>query len=132
MKHLILAFALLALQASANPPLEPGCGFAWDRVDDARVVGYRLYLDGMPATEILQGTYTADCAALNLTNGPHSIYATAYSNNQESDPSNVINFEYDGSELSPPNFRLELNITMGVTVGGESVVAGEDVIQVGH
>lgn len=110
---LVLALCVLAAP-SLSAPLEPQSGFEWDLVDDPRVIGYRVYIDGeRNAIEIPQGDTDVDCAELNLENGPHSIHVTAYSEHQESAPSNTLEFIYDGSLLMPPNLKLKLTIEVG-------------------
>jgi hypothetical protein len=132
MRYLIaLLFICLISPIRADVPLEPQSGFEWDLVEDARVIGYRVYIDGaLNPVSIPQGDTNVGCDELNLTSGAHEIYVTAHSAHQESDPSNTLQFTYDGSTITAPSLRLDMSVQFTVTVGGQAVTAGDDEIHV--
>jgi hypothetical protein len=115
MKYILaLLIVCLISPVRADTPLEPQSGFEWDLVEDARVIGYRVYINGQRhAVDILQGDTNVDCAELGLANGEHEIYVTAYSQHQESAPSNTLQFTFDGTAIQPPNLKLKLTIEIG-------------------
>ena len=130
----LLALLLICLIAPirADVPLEPQSGFEWDLVEDARVIGYRVYIDGaLNPVSIPQGDTDVGCDELNLTSGAHEIYVTAHSAHQESGPSNTIQFTYDGTSITAPTLQLDMSVQFTVTVGGQAVTAGDDEITVG-
>lgn len=103
-----VALALVALASCAVAEVQgPDCALEWDLVTDSRVVGYRFYVNGDPTKTVPQGTTQVLCADINVEEGYNEVYATAYSERLESDPSNTVTFEYDGSVFGPPTIRLQ-------------------------
>lgn len=92
MKNPLALIALMVLTVVSNVHAQAASvGLTWDPSPDPRVVGYKLYQDGVAVqTNIVSTTTTAS----NLVAGvQYAWYVTAFdTNNIQSDPSNTLLF----------------------------------------
>lgn len=87
------------------------CFINWNYPEDYAVDGFRVYVDNQLEKQVDFRHRSVSCDRLNLTNGPHLVYITAFSGDQESDPFNVITFIWkEGGLPSPDSVSISTEI----------------------
>jgi hypothetical protein len=101
---IVSANTLAANTLAAPITLGPACGLEWEAVNDARVEGYRFYVNGKRTQERKNPKLsTIKCDAAGAIAGLNKVYLTAFGAGQESKPSNTVEFNFDPSELAGPS-----------------------------
>lgn len=119
MKRLFLALALAVLAFAVGAPAQaetagPGCEFGWTypTAEQARIDGFRLYIDGKAQTNAAAPADRAmPCPA--LTAGTHTAELTAFNAVAESPKSDALAFSYvTGAPAAPSALILTLTLSV--------------------
>ncbi len=86
----------------------PQCTLHWGSVEDVRVEGYYVYVDGSRTAEVVAPATAIACGPAGIPlRADATVYVTSYGHRMESEPSNSIVAWWDDSDMSPPqNFRI--------------------------
>jgi len=113
MRFLFLLTALITGAALAETAPITG-GLAWDygAADEARIDGYRLYVDGMLTHEIADpSAREVSFADAGVAAGTYVFTLTAYNTVDESAPSDQLGATVvDGAPPAPTLLRIEVTI----------------------
>ena len=105
MKRLLLLLPFLAFAVSAAEVTGPAsCRLAWDysAEDQARIDGFRFFLNGKKAHETGPAVRQIACKDLAPINGENTVYAIAYAGADVSPNSNSLAFRYSSLPLAAP------------------------------
>ena len=97
---LILALVTGWAAARADTWVGPNCTMSWDHPAPDVVQGYHVICNGTQAGDTAEQTIT--CATLEIAEGKHECYVTAYNPTGESGASNTLPFVFTVSAPVAP------------------------------